>query len=378
LAESFTPHIERRMLGRVAMVAAAIEAVATFCIDRPNVTNGSDVILTWVQAPLFSTIPRIGNTTRRLDLFHTAIVFRQELVGGDEKYWTLEFDILDPNITRHFGSILPLITDGSFKWVADARWCLREGLYNGRAHWTKSYVDVASISSDQFLHILHDYIPAFNSSVPGAWPQYQFFRVQDILGNRIIDDLTCSHVYRIIQYVRDGLHVPVKDMVFKATRVTMRVVDMFAERTSSKNLPWLVQSFYTSLHRAISRKIDPVDKMLALFEFFLPEMFMHDNNRGQYYSVVAATPLPGMLFLANYEEIGEDLPPHQPPKTPECGVSMKCFAEMKKVCHWGGGLPCNVCLDTWYPYLTLVKGCPLVESLLSAQACFCGEVETLV
>ena len=223
----------------------------------------------------------------------------------------------------------------------------------------------------------HEYIPAFNSTIPGAWPQYQFFRVKDVLGNRIIDDVTCSHVYRIIQYVRDELHVPVKDMVFKATRVTMHVLDMFAERVWKHGEAWLVEQFYKSMHRATASKRAAVDKMLALFEFFLPTMYMHDNNRGQYYQVLAATPMPGMLFHAKYEEIGEDLPRHQPPKTPECGVPMKCFEEMKKRCNWGGGLACNVCLDVWYPKLLLTKGCPLIETLLSAQTCFCGEAETL-
>merc|ERR1712000_385647 len=132
-----------------------------------------------------------------------------DLVGGEEKYWTLEFDVgeyLDvPDLTD---IIVPRVSGGKFKWVADARWCLREGIYNGRAHWTTNFVDVANISSDQFLHIIHDYVPQFNSSVPGAWPQYQFFHVKDILGNTIIDDVTCSSVYRVIQYVRDDLQVP--------------------------------------------------------------------------------------------------------------------------------------------------------------------------
>merc|ERR1712048_323288 len=122
-----------------------------------------------------STSPFIGNTTRRLKLFHTSLVFRQEVSGG-AKYWTLEFDMGETlGVMDIVDIVVPKIIGGKFAWVADARWCLREGLYNGRAHWSKSFVDVANISSSQFEHVMLDFVPQFNSSVPGAWPQYQFF-----------------------------------------------------------------------------------------------------------------------------------------------------------------------------------------------------------
>jgi len=158
----------------------------------------------------------------------------------------------------------------------------------------------------------------------------------------------------------------------------MGVLDMSAEREKPNGtVAWGVKGFYGALRHAINSKAALLDKMLALFEFFLPNLYMHDNNRNQYYSVLAATPLPGMLFEAKYEEIGE-LPSGPPAKTPECGVSMKCFEEMKKVCNWGGGLECNVCLDVWYPKLMLLNHCPLISTLLQAQTCFCGEAATLI
>jgi len=197
-------------------------------------------------------------------------------------------------------------------------------------------------------------------------------------GNRIIDDLTCGRVYFIIQYVRDKLHVPVKDMVFKATRINMKVLNVRALPMVNHTTTSAAEGFYKLLIRAVTSKFALVEKFLALFEFFNPLLFMHDNNRGQYFSVISATPLPGMLFEAKYEEIGEDMPLHQPPKEPECGLPEKCVTEMKKVCTMGGGLGCKVCVDVKYPYLALGHGCPLldiVENMLFAKQCFCGKLD---
>merc|ERR1719478_1383961 len=96
------------------------------------------------------------------------------------------------------------------------------------------------------------------------------------------------------------------------------------------------RAYYSALNRAVNSKNAYVDKMLAVFEFFLPQMFMHDNNRGQYYTMLASMPLPGRIFQANYEEIGDHQPgwEHPPSKTPECGISLECFAAMKQVCNW--------------------------------------------
>merc|ERR1712072_371322 len=109
---------------------------------------------------------------------------------------------------------------------------------------------------------------------------------------------------------------------------------MGAERQRKhKVMNWEVRAFYTAMRNAVEKKLDLSDKLLAVFEFFLPQFFVHDNNRGQFYSVLSATPVPGLIFSSNYEEIG-DLPmkPQPPRKTPECGISLKCFYAMKQVC----------------------------------------------
>merc|ERR1719420_479669 len=100
------------------------------------------VIVTWVQAPLFSTNPQINQTGKYLNLFHTALVFRQETFPGPHTeddgtvFWTLEYD----SVNAVTDAIVPLIRDdGELEWHADARWCLRNGIYNGLAHWTTNF-----------------------------------------------------------------------------------------------------------------------------------------------------------------------------------------------------------------------------------------------
>merc|ERR1712100_1012801 len=98
-------------------------------------------------------------------------------------------------------------------------------------------------------------------------------------------------------------------MVFKASRVTTRVINLNAERSKDeRTTSWPVRAYYSALNRAVTSKHAYVDKMLAVFEFFLPQMFMHDNNRGQYYTMLASMPLPGRIFEAKYEEIGDNQP----------------------------------------------------------------------
>merc|ERR1719329_799610 len=104
-------------------------ALAGFCDDgimAPVVTK-DDVTVVWAQAPLFSTNPQINQTGKYLNLYHTALVFRQA-----STFWTLEFDSTADQLTN---AIIPQVSDSNeLVWQTDARWCL-EGIYNGRDHW---------------------------------------------------------------------------------------------------------------------------------------------------------------------------------------------------------------------------------------------------
>merc|ERR1712070_20240 len=134
---------------------------------------------------------------------------------------------------------------------------------------------------------------------------------------------------------------PVKNMVYAATRVTMRTVSANADRISDGRPGAFTKAFYRAMGNAIQSKHALVDRMLMLFEFFSPRPFVHDNNRGQYFSVSLATPLPLELLEIRYEEIGDDLPEKKPERLPECMQNTRCFEAMRKVCDWGGGLACN-------------------------------------
>lgn len=61
-------------------------------IFQAGLSLSCEVELLVVQAPLFSTNPQIGQKLRWLDLFHTALVLKQQLPGKEPKNWTIEFD----------------------------------------------------------------------------------------------------------------------------------------------------------------------------------------------------------------------------------------------------------------------------------------------
>lgn len=308
-------------------------------------------------------------------MFHTALVFRQDLPQGDPKHWTLEFDFIAFSALNILDTFIPKLKDGKLSWDhIDARWCLREGILHGREHWTKSYEDVATLSGPQFNQIFTDYIPRFNSSEAGAWPQYQFLRIQDESGSNLIEDTTCSDVWRVLQYARDTLKVPLKNMTYKVSRATMIVKDMVTEKTfNDQPVNPLVNLYFRSMRQQLET---PNHTAIALAEFFLPKVpFVHDNNRKQYFHVTGGSRYIAKFFEARYEEV-KPLRDEPPEKTLECGLSMKCQEAMTKACRQETdrrGISCNMCLDFNYPRLVLSGHCPLVDTLQSAQQCFCGE-----
>jgi len=77
-----------------------------------------------------------SDSAKYLNLFHTAMVFKQDS-GSNTRWWTLEFDNAGDDLLASF---VPTVTNGDeLIWDTDARWCLRNGVYNGIDHWKTSF-----------------------------------------------------------------------------------------------------------------------------------------------------------------------------------------------------------------------------------------------
>jgi len=351
------------MLSAFLFACCSGSAIA-FCDDGISIPDvgTSDVAVIWAQAPLFSTNPQINQTGKYLNLYHTALVFQQ-----GSQYWTLEFDSTASDLSK---AVIPEVTaNGELIWDNDARWCLREGIYNGRNHWTTHFDSVATISPEQTLRIFYEHIPQFNSTVPGAFPQYQFWRVEHVTeGDLLLDDTTCSHVFRVLEYLRDVHQVKLKDMDYKVTRVTLPtlgsdVVDMSDSKQKAE-----VVDFYTQLSNARGGSTG-VDAFMALFQFFLPLRFVYDPMTDTYYKILLGAPGEVVLiFFVNFQSIGE-LP--APPGT-TCDVSSSCVDAMAAYADYGLGLQCKEALGGKSGEL-VAGGCAADASARAQEVdCFCG------
>jgi len=351
----------------LVLISSCLGVANGFCedgINIPQLVEQGDVIITWAQAPLFSTNPQINQTGKYLNLFHTALVFRQ-----DEAYWTMEFDAVADDLSH---TVLPLISaDGKeLSWRnTDARWCLRTGIFNGRDHWTTNFVDVANVSAVQLLQLLDEFIPTVNSTVPGAWPQYQFWRVQSYFtGDIPVDDTTCGHVFRVLGYIRDVLLVPLLDMKYEATRVTLPSLGTTEVNMSDPEQKQDVMNFYITLSKAVGGK-GGVDAFQAIFQFFLPWQFVYDPIAQKYFKLNWGAPGEIILLLyVRFEAVGDLLPP----PGSECDVSPSCAAVMAMHSSYGMGEACKASLGSMSEEL-IGGGCHADATDRARDIdCFCG------
>lgn len=348
---------------KLVLLASFFRVAAGFCDDGitiPTLSGNLDVVVTWAQAPLFSTSPQIGQKGKYLNMFHTALVFRQ-----DTKYWTLEFDSVNKDLTQ---AIVPTVSGDELTWANDARWCLREGIFNGREHWTTHFTDVATISPKQFLQTIYDFIPRFNSTVPGAFPQYQFWRVQNVNGTVLIDDTTCGHSYRVLDYLRREQQVPLLKMEYAASRVKLPLLGSTQVDMSNSEEKAEVVQFYSTL-QTLFRGKDKVDRFKALFEFLSPWKFVYDPLARKYYKINLGAP--GEVVLLDfvvYEAIG-DL---QPPPGTTCDVTSACATAMAARATYGMGNACKDALGAVSDGL-VAGGCDKDATARAADVnCFCG------
>jgi len=159
--------------------------------------SNEPVEVIFAQAPLFSTVPAVGDKGKYLNLFHSAIVLAQ---GADttRRYWTLEFDFTGGDI---LSSIVPQFkfdpfVPGAVKmvWQNDARFCLEDGPKWGVKHWSKRFEVVTTISAVQAKQTFTDLVAGVNNTAPNTKPAYQLWRVAKKWPDAevLVQDLTCA------------------------------------------------------------------------------------------------------------------------------------------------------------------------------------------
>lgn len=270
-----------------------------FCSDgltKPNFTDDGgrpsvDVIV--VQAPLFSSNPKIGNTFGVFGWYHSAIVLHQ-VHEGTEEYWTLEFDATaDGNAIT---AATPTVgKDGRMYWDADARWCLTNGLYWGREHWNKTYDAVMRLSATEVLRAFDNGVALTNSSVPGARPQYQLFSVMHTgEGSRtrdpshdelFIPKMTCGDGVSMFLYWALTLNNASirSDFRLHDTKVTFNADAIEPVDLSDKAEMDLVTAKYKHL-RAMSTNESMLDRVTDFFDL-LPLSYMYNTNTRTYFRI---------------------------------------------------------------------------------------------
>jgi len=213
-------------------------------------------------------------------------------------HWTLEFDVTAQNKPGHMmaDGFLPRIDGLDLTWDNDARWCLTEGLLHGRDHWVTKFDSFATISRDQFLKIMNEFVPSVNGTNDGRAIGYNLFHVVSASGQEIVADVTCSNGALWVRDYIASLGVPIPaDFGFKATRTEV-VVSASTEITRSDVVEWeQMVDFYKQLVGLLNdSKLDIYGKISAVKDIF-PLQFVYDSNRGVYLKLSDGNPSPQFI-----------------------------------------------------------------------------------
>jgi len=296
----------RTSLGLVVVAAAGLlpSSVSAqfynFCHDGINTVEFIDdggnasVDVMVVQAPLFSTNPKVGQKLKHLKMFHTALVFAQTL-EDERRHWTLEFDFIAGSI---FNGIAPVIANGTMVWNNDARYCLTRGILWERDHWTQAFDQVHRLTADQARRLFQEFIFPFNSSAPGSFPQYELWRLRTPPSNADggqlssderkiqIHDVTCADgVTWVLHFIEASLGV-VRAEKYQLLASTVAVdADALEEVDHTDPNVWadLIRCYENVndiFHGAgIFRKFWDAHKVLSM-------QYIYDTNSHKYYRII--------------------------------------------------------------------------------------------
>jgi len=262
--------------------AVACQGIAAPELGDDGGEASVDVIL--AQAPLFSSDKSIGKKLGLLDLFHSAIVFRQGGANSSSRYWTLEFDAIGNVVSAE----CPAIAGSTLTWNNDARYCLTEGVYWGEKHWSKTYEVVMRITSAQARSLFKDFVQPLNGTSSRGIPFYQLWHVvQGGSLESVVQDISCGDgAMWVLNYIVNTLGVPARDgFVYRYTRIFVRA-DNVTLVNSSDPAEWKqVVAYYQWVASLGSRANSIGQKFVALLHA-VPIRYVFDRNAGVYYRLL--------------------------------------------------------------------------------------------
>lgn len=231
-----------------------------------------------MQAPLFSTNPRIGTKLRWLNLYHTALVLQQQLPGSEPQNWTIEFD----SVTNVLGAVLPSINGTTLSWNNDARYCVTKGVLWGEAHWSKMFDLVFRLKASQARQIFTDFIPSVNETEHLSKPLYQLWRVEHD-AKTLVKDITCGDgVNWIMDYASRVLQrAPAFELKF--TSIVVKADRIANVHVNGPDWPVVVKYFQGMSN--VTEGKQPLLHRLLEFLHLMPVHYIYDSNAQAYFKV---------------------------------------------------------------------------------------------
>lgn len=263
------------------------------------------------QAALFSNSPTIKQKLGFFGLFHTALVFRQDVQGG-ERYWTLEFD----STTNVLGATLPHMNGTQLTWENDARYCLTQGILWGREHWGKTFEVVAKIHRHNATRLFERFLLPLNRTAHHTWPLYQLWHVvtRGHPHESLIEDLTCGNgVNWALHYLNEVMGIPlVHGFRLRYTRIDINAVNATPVNRQNAADWHRVVEYFKGMAFVVGRGARTLERIIE-FLMLMPVAYIYDGNSNTYYK------LHGNRFLWIRPRFIE-APLQAPPKNPRYAV----------------------------------------------------------
>jgi hypothetical protein len=266
-----------------------------FCTDgvsQPDFADDQIVEVLFAQAPLFSTNPKVGQKLRKLNMFHSCIVFAQG-ANSSRKYWTLEFDATASNL---FLAVAPKVTgsglNASIEWDSDARYCLSPGLKWGHHHWTEHFDIVTSLSSSQAMAAFTGFVSLANGTVHGSQPQYQLWRAARTHWfsppDTLLRDVTCNDgSVWFLNYLASSLNAPMPpNFKFKGTSAVVKAHQLEKVDLTDPTSKLKMLHFYRTMRDTVSANKSMFHRLVDVVELLLEHKYLYDSTHQVYYEVI--------------------------------------------------------------------------------------------
>lgn len=274
-------------------LASILEQPAGWCHDGISVPDLLDdggmpsVEVIVVQAPLFSTNPKIGQKLRWVGLFHTALVFVQS-VNGNAKNWTLEFAA----VTNVLGSTLPQLDEENrtLHWDNAARYCATEGILWGREHWTQMFEPVMRLTAAQVSQLFQGFVLPLNNTQRSAKPRYQLWEVvsRDPTAHQpLVQDITCGDgTSWVLHHATTVLGAQLRsDFQLHYTSIVVPAEAVEPANVSDPEEWQKVFDYFREMVQVVRGKEAALARLFDVL-WMLPVKYIYDSNAASYFRVI--------------------------------------------------------------------------------------------